>query len=395
VSATGTHQTSVQNDLPTHEAQPTLQRSRVVRLLESPPALLALFIVALCIIFSVLTGSFDTGANAVTIVAGSGVLAMVSLGQTFAMISGGFDLSVAGVAPLGAVVFVILSNDGLPATVAIVAVVAIGAAVGLINGAIITWVGINPLITTLGMLSITGGAAYAASSGITVSLNDPGAGFLANPLPANVPVFVVITIVLAIVGWLLLRFTTIGRSIYAVGGNRSAAWLAGIRVNGLTVVVYALCGALAALAGIVVASELLAGSGTVESTVALESIAAVVLGGAALTGGEGTVAGAMLGVLVIGIIGNGLQLIHISSFYQQIATGAILLLAVGSQRLRRLGQHRIRSRAAAHPTAQPGGSAPQEHPQADMRADLTRHDMAGPPPATERDRRPPLGNSEG
>lgn len=371
MSNTEAQQTSVGDDSQTHQAHPTLQRSRAVRLLESPPALLGLFIVALCVAFSVLTGSFDTGSNAVTIVSGSAVLAMVSLGQTFAMISGGFDLSVAGVAPLAAVVFCILSNDGLPATAAIGAVIAIGVLVGLVNGTIITWIGINPLITTLGMLSITGGLAYAASSGITVSLNDPGAGFLANPLPGNVPLFVVITIVLAVVGWLLLRFTTVGRSVYAVGGNRSAAWLAGIRVNGLTVLVYAMCGALAALAGVVVASELLAGSGTVESTAALDSIAAVVLGGAALAGGEGSVAGAMLGVLVIGIIGNGLQLIHISSFYQQIATGAILLLAVGTQRLRRLGGHRIRSGASAHSPVPPNGAASPENPAADTEADLT------------------------
>ena len=302
----------------------------------NPPVLLALFLVAIGLVFSALRSDFATTSNAVTIAADAAVLAMISLGQTFVLISGGFDLSVSGVAPLAAVAFTLLSNGGVPATGAIVLVMAIGAAVGTLNGSIITWIGINPLITTLGMLSVTGGAAYAISAGVTVALNNPAAGYLNDALPGNLPVFVVLTIALAVVGDLLLRFTVLGRRIYAMGGNRNAAWLAGVRVDVLTVAAYALCGALAALAGIMVASELLAGSGTVEASAALDSITAVVLGGAALTGGEGSVVGTMLGVLIIGVIGNGLELLHISAFYQQIATGVILLLAVGVQRLKHL-----------------------------------------------------------
>lgn len=345
-------------DRPGRAAGRTSMPRRVVMLAESQTSVLGIFVVALCAAFSALTGSFDTASNAVTIVSGSAVLAIVALGQTFAMISGGFDLSVSGVAPLAAVTFCILSNDGLPTAAAITVVLAVGAAVGIINGCVITWIGINPLITTLGMLSITGGAAYAASSGVTVPLNSGGAGFLANSLPGNVPIFVLVALALAIAGGILLKVTTLGRRIYAVGGNRAAAWLSGIRVNGLTVLVFAVCGGLAALAGIVVASELLAGSGTVEASAALDSIAAVVLGGAALTGGEGSVLGTMLGVLVIGVIGNGLQLSHISAFYQQIATGAILLLAVGSQRLRHLSR-RTKATRTGGGGGRTGGPTPE------------------------------------
>jgi ribose transport system permease protein len=308
-----------------------------LRLVESPVGLLAVFVIVLCVVFSLMkSGTFDTEANAVTILSASAVIGLISIGQAYVLISGGFDLSVAGVAPLAGVVFVLFSNDNIATPVNIVLVVGIGALVGVVNGAIITWAGINPLITTLGMLSVTGGLAYTVSSGVTVALNNTGAAFLNNLLPANIPVFVVVTIVAVVLGALLLRFTTFGRRIYAMGANREAAWLAGIRVDGLTIAVYAICGALAAFAGIVVASELLAGSGTVESSAGLDSVAAVVLGGAALTGGEGSVEGAMLGVLVIGIIGNGLQLLNINAFYQQIATGVILLLAVGVQRLQRV-----------------------------------------------------------
>lgn len=341
---------------------------RSAGLFRSHTFVLGLFVVALCFAFAGITSSFATFPNAITILAGSGVLAIVALGQTFAMIGGGFDLSVSGVAPLAAVLFCEFSNARLPLPLSIVLVVAVGVAVGALNGFIIAWIRINALITTLGMLSITGGLAYAVSSGVTVPLNNAAAGFLANPLPGNIPTYVVLSVALAVAGALTLNLTTLGRRIYAVGGNRLAAWLSGIRVDGVTVLVFTVSGGLAAVAGIIVASELLAGSGTVEADAALNSIAAVVLGGAALTGGEGTVLGTMLGVLVIGIIGNGLQLSHISSFFQEMATGAILLIAVGSQRLRGLSRGRSSAGDLTHPSGTLGVVVPGDKPSSDAGA---------------------------
>jgi len=306
-------------------------------LFEKQIALLAAFLVVLCIAFTVAVPSFVSVANIVAILAASAVLGLIAIGQSFAIISGGFDLSVQGVVPLVSVLYVVFSNHGIPTSADLILGIAVGGLIGTVNGVVITRVGINPLIATLGMLSIAGGLAYVFSAGTTVVLNNSGAAFLDNNIFAGIPIFVLVTLVFAILAGALLRFTALGRTVYAVGGNRTAAWLAGIRINAVTLFVYSVSGAFAAAAGIVVASELAAGSGTVESAAALDSIAAVIIGGAALTGGEGGVTGTILGVLLLGVISDGLQIMGVSAFYQEIATGGVLLLAVAIQRLRQKG----------------------------------------------------------
>jgi len=310
---------------------------------ERPEVILVAFLVVLCVVFALVANGFASGVNAATILASAAVLAMITIGQTVAMISGGFDLSVSGVAPLAGVLFVMLSNQHIPLVPDILVVLVVGAVIGCANGAVVAKLEINPLIVTLATLSITEGIAYLLSNGVTIPLNNEGAAFLANPIPGNVPLFVPLTVVVAIITALVLSFTTVGRRVYGVGGNRNAAWLAGIRVDLVTIGTFATCSVLAAVAGIMVASELVAGSGTVESTAALDSIAAVVIGGAALTGGEGSVSGSLLGVLIIATIGNGLELLHISAFYQQIATGCLLLAAVAAQRVRKIAAGRVGS----------------------------------------------------
>lgn len=310
---------------------------------ERPEGILLAFLVVLCVVFSLIASGFASGANAATILASAAVLAMITIGQTVAMISGGFDLSVSGVAPLAGVLFVMLSNQHIPLVLDILVVLIVGAVIGCANGTVVAKLEINPLIVTLATLSITEGIAYLLSNGVTIPLNNGGAAFLANPIPGNVPLFVPLTVIVAIITALVLSFTTVGRRVYGVGGNRNAAWLAGIRVDLVTIGTFATCSVLAAVAGIMVASELVAGSGTVESTAALDSIAAVVIGGAALTGGEGSVTGSLLGVLIIATIGNGLELLHISAFYQQIATGCLLLAAVAAQRVRKIAVGRVGS----------------------------------------------------
>ncbi len=196
-----------------------------------------------------------------------------------------------------------------------------------------TKLGINPLITTLGTLSITVGAAYSLSSGVTIPLAATSAG--CSPIrPGRASVHLIAFVLLSIITFLMLRFTVFGRMLYAIGGNREASRLAGMRVDLVTILVYVQCAALAAFAGVVVASQLLAGSATVGTDAALTSIAAVVLGGASLTGGVGGIPGTLIGVLVLGTIANGMALLQVPAFYQQIATGVILLLGVGFARLR-------------------------------------------------------------
>jgi ribose transport system permease protein len=294
------------------------------------------FFVAIVIYFSTATHQFLTYSNTINILSNVSVIGMVSIGQTLVIISGGFDLSVSGTVPLGAVVYASLTNSGLNPLVAMIVIVGVGAVVGLANGLVITRVGINPLITTLGTLSITGGLAQTITGGLTTTFTNPDAANIAATTVGDIPNYVWVLVLLSIGGFLTLRYTVFGRSIYAMGGNREASRLVGMRVDLITIAVYMLCGALASFAGIVVASELLAGSATLGNDSALSSIAAVILGGGSLTGGIGGVPGTLVGVLVLGTIANGMALMQVPAFYQQIATGAILLLAVGFGRLRTL-----------------------------------------------------------
>ncbi len=284
--------------------------------------------------FSVASRHFFTYSNALNVLSNVTVIGIVSLGQALTIISGGFDLSVSGTVPLGAVAFTLAINAGIPEGLAIVAVCLFGALVGLVNGLIITRLKINPLITTLGTMSIGTGLAYTLSSGVTIPFANPDAGVLANKAFGDVAWYLIAFLLLTVALFLISRFTVFGRMLYAVGGNREASRLAGMRVDLITIVVYMLCSALATFAGMVVASQLLAGSATVGADAALSSIASVVLGGASLTGGVGGIPGTLIGVLILGTIANGMALLQVPAFYQQIATGLILLLGVGFARLR-------------------------------------------------------------
>ncbi len=271
----------------------------------------------------------------VNILSNVSVIGIVTLGQALVLISGGFDLSVAGTVPLGGVIFTTLINRGLGISEAWIAAVLGGCLIGIGNGLIITRIGINPLVTTLGTLSITAGLAYVVTNGVTVPFNDLTQGPINSPI-LGMPLYVWTMIFISIIAFLALHFTVFGRMIYAIGGNREASRLAGIRVDLVTTSVYAISGSLGAFAGVMLAQQLLAGSPTVGSTAALTSIAAVILGGASLTGGVGGIPGALVGVLVLGTIANGMALMQVPSFYQQIATGSILLLAVGFGQLRQV-----------------------------------------------------------
>jgi ribose transport system permease protein len=292
------------------------------------------FLLGIVVYFASTSDAFLTRSNLITILSNVAVIGIVSIGQTFAIISGGFDLSVSGTVPLAAVIYAKLVNGGVSLGLAMAGALAAGAVVGIVNGLIIAKFKINPLITTLGTLSITGGLALAITNGLTESMNRFDAGFLAEESFWTIPRHVWALVALAIAGVLVLRYTIFGRALYSMGGNREASWLAGMRVDVLTVAVYAVCATLASFAGIILAMQLLAGSASLGNDSALTSIAAVILGGGSLTGGIGGVVGTLTGVLVLGTLSNGMAIEQVSAFYQQIATGVILLVAVGFSRLR-------------------------------------------------------------
>jgi ribose/xylose/arabinose/galactoside ABC-type transport system permease subunit len=298
-------------------------------------ALLTGFLLALIVYFSSRSDAFFTRDNTLNILVDAGVIGIVSLGQALTVISGGFDLSVSGTVPLGAVIFAKLVNSGHGVLTSLVVVLAVGAASGLVNGLIVAKAKINPLITTLGTLSVTGGLALTIANGVQVPFTDPTDSVLADPSLLGVNNHVWIFLGLSVLLYLALRYTVFGRYLYAVGGNREAARLAGVRVDAVTISVYVCSAALATLAGAILASQLLTGSGTAGTNSALQSIAAVILGGASLSGGIGGVPGTLIGVLILGTLANGMAILSVASFYQTIATGVVLLLAVGVSQLRR------------------------------------------------------------
>jgi ribose transport system permease protein len=308
-------------------------RRRTVRGLLVRSLGIGLFLVVVLVYFTLSTSNFLTLSNVADILSGVAVLGIVAIGQTGVIISGGFDLSVAGVLPLACVLFVKFSNAGASLPVALIETLAIGAVVGIINAVLIVKAGINPLIVTLATMSIAGGAAYTITNGTTLELANIANGNLGNLAVGSLPWYLFIFIGLALLAALIMRFTVFGRIIYALGGSREASVLAGIRVDLVIIVVYAVSAALAAFAGVVTASQILAGSAGVGSTDALMSVAAVVLGGAALSGGTGGIIGTIGGVLVLGCLSNGLALMQVQSFYVQIITGAALIVAVMFSRL--------------------------------------------------------------
>jgi ribose transport system permease protein len=293
------------------------------------------FWILISVAFGIDNGSFWTQANFLAIGSTGVVLGLLSLGQTAVIIIGGFDLSVGGVAALGGVSYVMLSNDGFPTAAALAfAVLIVGGSVGLLNAVAINVVRINALIATLGTMSITSGIANILSNGLTVSLNNNNASFLDDTTVADIPIYIWVVIGLFFVGSVLLIRMTAGRSLYVIGGNRTAARLAGLRVTPISMAVYVVCGMLAALAGIVASSQLTAASPTVDSSTTLLSITAVVLGGGSLAGGEGSAGGTLVGVLLLATLSDGLAITGVQSFYQDLATGVVLLLAVGASSLR-------------------------------------------------------------
>ena len=290
------------------------------------------FYVVLSVFFWLQVPGFATYGNAVNIISTASVVLVVSLGQALAIISGGFDLSVGGIVPLGAVTFAQLTNGGHSIPMALTVSVLVGLLVGALNALLIGKFGINPLIATLGTLSITGGVAFTVANGVTLQMR-PEAGVLGDPSIGQIPYLCFVAVGMGILVDLLLRFTVFGRRVYTVGGNTQAARLAGVRVGFVLLGVYGLSGALSALAGVIAASQVLAATGDIGATTTLISVAAVVLGGAALTGGTGGVPGTLLGVILLATVANGMNIMRVPAFYQQIVTGAVLLLAVGFGRL--------------------------------------------------------------
>ncbi len=298
------------------------------RLIQNEQAGLLLALVALCVILSILSPVFFTALNIKNVLRDAALVAIAGIGMVMVILLGEIDLSVGSTQAVAGIIAVSVLNAYDSVMLALGAALVAGAFVGLINGLLITRAHINSLIATLGMMAILRGSAMVSTGAVSLqgtvdSFVDVGTGHW-GPLP--IPV--VIAAVLLGLFLYVLHYTTFGRYIYAIGGNPQAARLSGLPVEGTRIAVFVLAGALAALSAFILASRLNSGQPNAGLGFELQVIAAVILGGISLTGGVGTLAGALIGILMLTVLSNGLVLLNVSSFYHDIARGFVIILAV-------------------------------------------------------------------
>lgn len=290
------------------------------------------FVVA---IFSSQTSAFLTSDNLINILLQGSVTAILAIGQMFVIITAGIDLSMGTMLALGAMISSNLLVQGVPIPICVLAGIATGCLAGLTNGLIITRLRITPFIVTLGTTSVFGGLAFLVTDGkVLYQLPGPFLDLLAGKV-ATIPIPVVILAVTAVLAALVLAYTRFGEYCVAIGGNPEVARLCGIKVSGYLLGAYVLSGALAALGGMILVARLGAADPTVGTDLALPAIAAAVMGGAALRGGEGSVFGAVTGAMLIAALQAGLTLINVQAFYQQLALGFVIIAALALDRLQR------------------------------------------------------------
>jgi len=286
-------------------------------------------LVALCVLIAALEPRFLSAGNLAGVARQTAVITVIAMGMTVVMVSGGIDLSVGSVMALSGVIGALAMVSGAPVTIGIVAAIVTGAACGLLNGAAIATLRIPPFIVTLGAMGIYRGLVLLVTDGKAVVGVPSGFGYLAEGnLLGVVPVPMLIVLLVAVATHFLLTNTRPGRYCYAIGSNIEAARYSGVRVTRYQIIFYALLGALAGLAGSIESARLVTGQPTAGEGYELRVIAAVVIGGGSLAGGQGNVTGTIIGALIMGVLANGANLLGISSFAQQVVIGAVIVLAV-------------------------------------------------------------------
>jgi len=299
------------------------------------------FLLTLCLLVGTRQPEFLSVANIKDVLVQISGIAVAASGMTLVIVSAGIDLSVGSVLALsgcvGSLVGLGLSERGpawmvesnLHILLAVVAAIGVGGLCGLGNGLLITSLGLPPFIATLGTMSVARGLAFAVSDSSPVQVLD-GLRFAARARPLGVPFPIVLLLLVYLACLLLLRYTILGRHCYAIGGNEAAARLSGVGIGLCKIVVYALCGMLSAVSGLIVAGRLAWMQPQEGDAFELDVIAAVVIGGTSLYGGEGTMTGTLIGALIMGVVRNGLNLMAVEYNVQKIVIGSIIILAVSA-----------------------------------------------------------------
>lgn len=285
--------------------------------------------VAMCLIFSIFGNNFLTTNNMVNLLRTCATNCYLAIGVQMAIILAGIDLTGGALAALTGVVCVFSFEDlGMPIVVAVLLAIAIGALVGAINGTVVAYTGIHPFVVTLAMQSICRGSAYLLANGSPITTTNRSFTAMGTGYLGPIPLPVIYMAVFLILDFLLLNKTKTGRHIYAVGGNETAARFSGINVKKIKIFVWTVSGALAGFCGVVLAARLSSGQPSTGEGYETDAIAAAVLGGTSFFGGTGSVGGLLIGVLIIGVISNGLNLMHVNSYWQYVLKGIIIIAAV-------------------------------------------------------------------
>ena len=288
--------------------------------------------IAFLIIFIVLAVTHDaflTATNLLNIMKQASITSVVAIGTTFVLISGGLDLSSGSVAAFAGVSSAFLGlPGGYPVIYAVIAALCIGAVCGLVNGFIVAKGGVHPFITTLGMMISVRGMALIVTNAKPVFGLSEQYTFLGSGMIFGVPVLVIAMFAVLVIACIVLDKTRFGRHIYALGGNESAAFVSGIHVVRIKMAVYTIAGAFSGIAGMLLAGRIKSGTPVMAEGLELDAIAAAVIGGVSTTGGIGKVYGAVIGALLLAMVSNGLDLLNVSPYLQQLIKGAIIILAV-------------------------------------------------------------------
>lgn len=334
---------------PTEAPQRTAPLTSLRRLFQIREIGVLFAFIILVIIMSVFSPSFLTELNVFNVLRGMSTIGIMSIGMTMVIVTAGIDLSVGSILAASSIMTArLIFTEVADPWLAFLLGLGFGGLLGLINGLVITRLKVNPFITTLGMLTVARGVTYLLASGLqgTVASNVPmrheAISFLGNGyvlqdtfLKRGIPFPVILMFALVIIFSLFLRYTVLGRQIYAVGSNEAAARLSGVPADRVKLFVYTLTGVLAGLAGIMTAGLLKTAATNAGTGTELDVIAAVVIGGASLTGGEGSIFGAIIGAAIIAVVQNAFVLLKIPSYAQQVTIGVVIIAAVAADRWRR------------------------------------------------------------
>jgi len=287
-------------------------------------------LIALCVILSLLTSNFLTLRNIMNVILQSTMMGIVAVGMTYVIITGGIDLSVGSVLAFSSALGATVISAGAPIFVGILAMLAMGALIGILQGLLISRIKMPAFIVTLGGMSMMRGFTMVVMQGKTIPGMPGEFQFIGNGSVAGgyLPIAVIIMIVVYVIAFYVLKYTTFGRGLYALGGNREATTLSGINVKRVEMSAYVISGFTAGMGAMILTARLGSAIPTAGEGLELDAIGAVVIGGASLSGGTGTIIGTLIGVLILGVLNNGMNLLNVNPFYNGVVRGAVILVAV-------------------------------------------------------------------